>query len=107
MRKKLNIKKGDNVMVIAGNHKGNQGKVLFVDVEKQRAIVEGVNLISKHTKPNAENPKGGIVQKEGYVHVSNLKLIDGAGNPTRVGHKLDEKTNKSVRISKKTGEVIK
>jgi large subunit ribosomal protein L24 len=107
MRKKLNIKKGDNVMVIAGNHKGNQGKVLFVDVEKGKAIVEGVNLTSKHTRPNAKNPKGGIVQKEGYVHVSNLKLIDGAGNPTRVSRKIDEKTNKSVRISKKTGEVIK
>ena len=94
-------------MVTSGNHKGSQGKVLFVDVEKQRAIVEGVNLISKHTKPNAENPKGGIVQKEGYVHVSNLKLVDGSGNPTRIGRKLDEKTNKYVRISKKTGEVIK
>lgn len=94
-------------MVIAGNHKGSQGKVLFLDVEKQKAIVEGVNMISKHTKPNAENPKGGIVQKEGYVHVSNLKLIDGSGNPTRVGRKLDTKTNKTVRISKKTGEVIK
>jgi len=107
MRKKLKIKKGDNVMVIAGNHKGSQGKVLFVDVEKQKAIVEGVNLISKHTKPNAENPKGGIVQKEGSVHVSNLKIIDGSGNPTRISRKLDEKTNKSVRVSKKTGEVIK
>jgi len=107
MLRKLKIKKGDNVMVIAGNHKGSQGKVLFLDVEKQKAIVEGVNMISKHTKPNAENPKGGIVQKEGYVHVSNLKLIDGSGNPTRVGRKLDTKTNKTVRISKKTGEVIK
>ena len=107
MHKKLKIKKGDNVMVISGNHKGSQGKVLFVDVEKQKAIVEGVNLISKHTKPNADNPKGGIVQKEGYVHVSNLKLIDGSGNPTRVGRRIDEKTNKTVRISKKTGEVIK
>jgi large subunit ribosomal protein L24 len=107
MQKKMKIKKGDTVMVISGNYKGNQGKVLFVDVDKQRAVVEGINLISKHTKPNAENPKGGIVQKEGYVHVSNLKLIDGAGNPTRVGRKSDEKSNKSVRYSKKTGEVIK
>ena len=94
-------------MVITGNHKGSQGKVLFIDTNKQRAIVEGVNLISKHTKPNAENPKGGIVQKEGHVHVSNLKLVDSSGNPTRIGRKLDEKTNKTVRVSKKTGEVIK
>ena len=94
-------------MVISGNAKGDQGKVLFVDVDKQKAIVEGVNMVSKHTRPNAENPKGGIVKKEGYIHVSNLKLIDGSGKPTRVGRKLDEKSNKSVRYSKKSGEVIK
>lgn len=107
MRKKLHVKKGDNVMVISGNSKGQQGKVLFVNVEKERAVVEGVNMLSKHTKPNAENPKGGIIQKEGSVHVSNLKVVDGSGNPTRVGRKQDEKTSKSVRYSKKTGEVIK
>ncbi|MCF8378186.1 MAG: 50S ribosomal protein L24 [Bacteroidales bacterium] len=107
MRKKLHIKKGDNVMVISGNYKGQQGKVLFVDVEKSRAIVEGINMVSKHTKPNAENPKGGIVQKEGTIHASNLKLVDGSGKPTRIGKRLDDKTNKSVRYSKKTGEVIK
>jgi large subunit ribosomal protein L24 len=107
MRKKLHIKKGDNVIVISGNSRGEKGKVLFVEVEKQKAIVEGVNMVSKHTKPNAENPKGGIVQKEGYIHVSNLMIVDGSGKATRVGHKKDEKTNKSVRYSKKTGEVIK
>ena len=107
MRKKLHIKKGDNVIVISGNSKGEKGKVLFVDVEKQKAIVEGVNMVSKHTKPNAENPKGGIVQKEGYIHVSNLMIADGAGKATRIGRKLDEKSNKSVRYSKKSGEVIK
>jgi large subunit ribosomal protein L24 len=107
MRKKLHVKKGDNVMVIAGNSRGQQGKVLFVNVEKERAVVESVNMVSKHTKPNAENPKGGILKKEGPVHVSNLKVIDGSGKPTRIGRKLDEKTNKSVRYSKKTGEVIK
>lgn len=94
-------------MVISGNAKGQQGKVLFVDVEKQKAIVEGINMVAKHTKPNAENPKGGIVNKEGYIHVSNLKVIDAAGNPTRVGRKSDEKSKNSVRYSKKTGEVIK
>lgn len=107
MQKKLHVKKGDNVMVISGNSKGQQGKVLFVDVDKAKAIVEGINMVSKHTRPNAENPKGGIVNKEGYINVSNLKVIDGAGNPTRVGRRNDGKTNKSVRYSKKTGEVIK
>jgi len=104
---KLHIKKGDNVMVIAGNHKGQSGRILFVDVVKQRAIVEGVNLVSKHTRPSADNPKGGIIKQEAGVHVSNLKLIDKSGKPSRVGRKKDEKTGKSVRYSIKTGEVIK
>ncbi len=107
MRKKLNIKKGDNVMVIAGNSKGQQGKVLLIDLQKGKAIVESVNMVSKHTKPNAENPDGVIIKKEASIHMSNLKLIDSAGNATRVGRRLDEKTNKIVRYSKKTGEVIK
>ena len=94
-------------MVIAGNSKGRHGKILFVDVDKSKAIVEGVNLVSKHTKPNAENPKGGIIKKEAPIHISNLKIIDGAGNATRIGRRLGEKKNKSVRYSKKTGEVIK
>lgn len=94
-------------MVIAGNSKGQQGKVLVVDTDKGRAIVEGVNLISKHTKPNAENPKGGIVKKEASINASNLKIVDGSGKPTRIGRRRDEKTNKIVRYSKKTGEVIK
>lgn len=94
-------------MVITGNHKGQSGRVLFVNIDKERAIVEGVNLISKHTKPNADNPKGGIVKQEAGVHVSNLKLIDKSGKPSRIGRKKDEKTGKSVRFSKNTGEVIK
>jgi len=104
---KLHIKKGDNVMVIAGNNKGQSGRVLIVNAEKKRAIVEGVNMISKHTKPNADNPKGGIVKQESAIHVSNLKIIDKSGKPTRLGRKVDEKSGKSVRYSKKTGEVIK
>lgn len=92
-------------MVIAGNHKGQSGRILFVDVVKQRAIVEGVNLVSKHTKPSADNPKGGIIKQEAGVHVSNLKLIDKSGKPSRVGRKKDEKTGKSVRYSIKTGEI--
>jgi large subunit ribosomal protein L24 len=104
---KLHVKKGDNVMVIAGNYKGQSGRVLTIDREKQRAIVEGVNLISKHTRPNADNPKGGIIKQEAPVHISNLKVIDKSGKPTRIGRKTDEKTGKSVRYSKKSGEVIK
>jgi large subunit ribosomal protein L24 len=103
---KLHIKKGDNVMVISGNNKGQSGRVLLVDVEKKRAIVEGINLVSKHSRPSADNPKGGIVKKEASIHVSNLKIMDKSG-PTRIGRKSDEKSGKSVRYSKKTGEVIK
>ena len=104
---RLHIKKGDNVMVISGNNKGQSGRVLVVNVAENRAIVEGVNLISKNTKPNANNPKGGIVKQEASVHFSNLMLIDKAGQPTRTGLQLDESTGKKERFSKKTGEVIK
>ncbi len=107
MRKKLHIKKGDLVKVIAGNSKGQQGRVLEVIASKERAVVEGVNMISKHTKPNAENTQGGIIKKEGSVHISNLMLVDPAsGEPTRIGRKLNDK-NKLVRYSKKSGEEIK
>ena len=104
---KLHIKKGDNVMVIAGNSKGQSGRVLIVNMEKSRAIVEGVNMNSKHTKPNADDPKGGIVKQEAAVHISNLMVIDKSGKATRIGRKKEEKTGNSVRYSKKTGEVIK
>lgn len=107
MRRKLHIKKGDTVMVIAGDSKGQQGRVLVVDIEKGKILVEGVNIVSKHTRPTNQTPKGGIIQKEAPIHVSNLKVIDAGGTPTRVGRKIDEKTNKMVRYSKKTGEVIK
>jgi large subunit ribosomal protein L24 len=104
---KLHIKKGDNVMVIAGNDKGRSGRVLAVVSEKNKAIVEGVNMVSKHTKPNADYPNGGIIKKEAAIHLSNLKVIDGAGNATRIGRKRDDNSGKSVRYSKKSGEVIK
>jgi len=94
-------------MVIAGDSKGQQGRVLMVNREKEKAMVEGVNVVSKHTRPTNKNPKGGIVEKEAPIHISNLKVIDGSGKPTRVGRRLDEKTNKTVRYSKKSGEVIK
>jgi len=93
---------------LAGDSKGQEGKVLSVDKVKNRAFVEGVNMVSKHTKPTAQNSEGGIVKQEASVHISNLMLIEpGTGKPTRVGRKLDDKTNKLVRFSKKSGEVIK
>ncbi len=104
---KLHIKKGDNVMVISGNNKGQSGRVLVIDVAASKAIVEGVNLISKNTKPNANNPKGGILKQEAAVHISNLMLVDKAGQPVRVGIKIDENTGNKIRISKKSGEAIK
>jgi large subunit ribosomal protein L24 len=107
MRTKLHIKKGDTVMVITGDSKGQQGKVLKVDTEKNRAIVEGINMVSKHTKPNAKSPQGGIIKKEAPVHISNLMVIDSAGKPTRTGRRIDPKKEMSVRYSKKSGEVIK
>ena len=94
-------------MIITGDSRGQQGKVLKVDTEKQMAIVEGVNLVSKHTKPNAKSPQGGIVKKEAPVHISNLKVVDSTGKPTRTGRKIDSKSEKLVRFSKKSGEVIK
>ncbi len=107
MRRKLHIKKGDTVMVIAGDSKGQQGRVLVVDIEKEKIMVEGVNVVKKHSRPTNKTPKGGIIEKEAPIHISNLKVIDSTGKPTRVGRKIDEKTNKTVRYSKKTGEVIK
>ena len=107
MQKKLHIKKGDQVMVITGEAKGQKGRILEVDREKSRALVEGINMVSKHTKPNAKAPQGGIIKKEAPIHVTNLMLIDPtSGKPTRVGKKLNEK-DKLVRYSKKSGEEIK
>lgn len=107
MNRKFHIKKGDLVFVNAGVDKGKQGKVLEVLPEKERAIVEGINMVSKHTKPNAKNPQGGIIKKEAPIHVSNLNVVDPSTNkPTRVGRKLDEK-GKLVRYAKKSGEILK
>jgi large subunit ribosomal protein L24 len=104
---KLHIRKGDTVKVLAGDDKGKQGKILEVNREKRRALVEGVNIMTKHTKPSAGKPEGGITKVESFVHISNLMLIDPAsGNPTRTGRKLNEK-GKLQRFSKKTGEIIK
>ncbi|MFW6277247.1 MAG: 50S ribosomal protein L24 [Prolixibacteraceae bacterium] len=107
MQKKLHIKKGDTVVVITGENKGQKGRVLEVVRKTNRAIVEGVNLMKKHTKPNAENPQGGIIEQEAPVHVSNLMLVDPkSGEPTRISRKLNDKGD-LVRFSKKTGEEIK
>jgi len=106
-RKKLHIRKGDTVKVLAGDDKNKTGKVLEILTSKDRAIVEGVNIITKHQKPSAGKPEGGIKKVEGGVHLSNLMLIDPAsGKPTRTGRKLNE-AGKLQRYSKKTGELIK
>jgi len=97
--KKFKLKSGDTVKVIAGDHKGSEGKVLQIIKDKDRVLVEGVNLISKHTKPSAQNPQGGIVKKEAPLHISNLMLVDN-GVAVRVGYKVDGDTK--TRISKKT-----
>lgn len=101
---KLKIKSGDTVRVIAGDYKGSEGKVLKVLIDKNKAIVEGVNLVKKHTKPSAKNPQGGIVEKEAAIHVSNLSLLTSKGEATRVGYRVDG--DKKVRFSKKSNEVI-
>ena len=104
MMNKLKIKSGDTVRIIAGDHKGQEGKVQKILREKNKAIVEGVNMVSKHEKPSASNPQGGIVKKEAPLHISNLSLIDKKGDITRVGFKTED--GKKVRFSKKSNEVI-
>ncbi|MDE6006659.1 MAG: 50S ribosomal protein L24 [Muribaculaceae bacterium] len=104
---KLHIKKGDTVFVNAGNDKGKTGRVLEVQVKKSRAIVEGINIVSKSTKPNAKYPQGGIVKIEAPVHISNLNVVDPkTGKPTRIGRRRNE-DGKLVRYAKKSGEEIK
>jgi large subunit ribosomal protein L24 len=106
MQVKLNIKKGDLVRVLSGEARGKEGKVLSVDRVKMRATVEGVNITKRHTKPNAKQPNGGIVEKEGTIHVTNLMVVVG-GKVTRIGHSVDTKTGRTVRVATKTKEVIK
>ncbi len=101
---KLKIKSGDNVRVVAGDHKGQEGTVQKVLLDKNKAIVEGVNMVSKHEKPSASNPQGGIVKKEAPIHISNLSLITKGGEATKVGYR--EEDGKKVRFSKKSNEVI-
>ena len=101
---KLKIKKGDTVIVTSGEDRGKNAKVIEVYPKENRALVEGVNIVHRHTKPNAQNEKGGIIKQEAPIHISNLKLVVN-GQPTRVGRKVEN--GKSVRIAKTTGEIIK
>lgn len=104
---KLRLKKGDQVRIITGNDKGKEGKVLQVLPDKMRAFVEGANIITKHTKPSAQNPNGGIVKQEAAIHISNLMVIDPkTGKPSRIGRRLND-DGKLERFAKKSGEVIK
>ena len=107
MSVKLHIKKGDTVRVIAGDSNGSEGKVLEIQKDKNRAIVEGVNLVKKHTKPNSAHPQGGIIEQEAPIHISNLQLIDPkSGKPTRIGRRQNDQ-GKIVRYAKSSGEEIK
>jgi large subunit ribosomal protein L24 len=102
---KRHVKKGDNVLVITGDDKGKKGRVVEVITETNRAIVEGVNIVKRHTKPNAQNQNGGIISKEAPVHISNLKVVDKTGNPTKIGRKAND-NGKLLRVSKKSGDFI-
>ncbi|MEK9613845.1 MAG: 50S ribosomal protein L24 [Flavobacteriaceae bacterium] len=104
MATKIKIKKGDNVLVIAGSQKGTEGTVMIISRQTNKAIVEGVNLVKKHNKPNAQNPQGGITEKEAAIDISNLSLLTAEGETTRVGYRLED--GEKVRYSKKTDEVI-
>lgn len=105
---KLKLKVGDIVRVMRGGRKskGKEGKIIFIDTKKQRAIVEGVNLVKKHQKPNAKNPQGGIIEKEAPIHISNLMLLVD-GKPSRIGRRINPETNKIERYAKKTGQTLK
>jgi large subunit ribosomal protein L24 len=105
MMAKLKVKSGDLVKVIAGNHKGEEGKIVRIFADKNTAVVEGVNMISKHTKPSAQNPQGGIVKKEAPIHISNLALVDPkTKEATKVGYRTEG--DKKVRFSKKSNQVL-
>ena len=101
---KLKVKTGDTVRVIAGDHKGSEGKIVKVLLDKNKVIVEGVNMVKKHMKPSAQSPQGGIVEKEALIQISNISLLTSKGETTRVGYKMED--GKKVRFSKKSNEVI-
>lgn len=108
-RKKLNIKKGDQVRIIAGNEKGKEGRILVAYPEKERVLVEGINMRIHHDKPTQDNPKGGRIEREGAIHVSNIMLLDPTTHePTKIGRKWIEEDGKGewLRYAKKSGEII-
>ncbi len=104
---KLKFKKGDNVKITTGRSKGHVGRIISMFPKKSVALIEGANLVSRHTKPNSKNPDGGIIKKEAPIHLSNLMLVDGKGNASKVGVKIDKKTGKKSKYFKTTGEIIK
>jgi len=106
MHKRLKVRKGDQVKVLSGEDKGKEGRVLEVQTKKDRVIIEGINIVTKHVKPSATNPQGGIEKKEAAIHVSNVLVIDNQGNPTRIGRRRQE-DGKLVRFSKKSNEDLK
>ena len=102
--KKIKIKKGDNIKIICGEHKGSEGKVVKILKEKNKLIVEGINIVKKHLKPNSQNPKGGIKEVESPIHISNVTLLTSNGESTRVGFRIED--GKKVRYAKKTNEIL-
>tara|TARA_B100000674_G_scaffold116582_1_gene87818 strand:+ start:5085 stop:5405 length:321 start_codon:yes stop_codon:yes gene_type:complete len=105
--KKTYLKKGDNVQIMTGRDKGKKGRVISINKMKYIAIVEGVNLVSKHTKPNQDNPKGGVLKKEAGIDISNLLLVDSKGKPSKIGKRINKKTGKKERYFKTTGDLVK
>ena len=101
---KIKLKNGDKVRVIAGDHKGTEGEIVALIREKNKAIVSGVNVVKRHTKPNAQNPQGGIIEKEASIAISNLSLLTAEGQTTRIGYRMED--GKKVRVSLKTNEAI-
>ena len=101
---KIKFKNGDKVRVIAGDHKGTEGEIVTLIREKNKAIVSGVNVVKRHTKPNAQNPQGGIIEKEAPIAISNLSLLTTEGQTTRIGYRMED--GKKVRVSRKTNEAI-
>ena len=105
--KKTYLKKDDNVQIMAGRDKGKKGRVISINKMKYTAIVEGANLVSKHTKPNQDNPKGGVLKKEAGINISNLLLVDSKGKPSKIGKRVNKKTGKKDRYFKTTGSAAK
>jgi large subunit ribosomal protein L24 len=105
--KKTYLKKGDNVQIMTGRDKGKKGRIISINKMKYIAIVEGANLVSKHTKPNQDNPKGGVLKKEAGIDISNLLLVDSKGKPSRIGKRINKKTGKKERYFKTTGDLVK